>query len=78
MVDGTGMCGGCRVKIGGRTMFACVEGPDFDGHEVDFDDLVRRLRRYTEQEQQALEKWAQGCRLGDPGREQPPGPAVSG
>jgi sulfide dehydrogenase subunit beta len=78
MVDGTGMCGGCRVKVGGRTMFACVEGPDFDGHEVDFDDLVRRLRRYTEQEQQALEKWAQGCRLGDPGREQPPGPAVSG
>jgi sulfide dehydrogenase subunit beta len=78
MVDGTGMCGGCRVKVGGRIMFACVEGPDFDGHEVDFDDLVRRLRRYTEQEQRALEKWAQGCRLDDPGREQPPGPAVSG
>ena len=78
MVDGTGMCGGCRVKVGGRTMFACVEGPDFDGHEVDFDDLVRRLRRYTEQEQKALEKWTQGCRLGDPKRMQPPGPAVSG
>jgi sulfide dehydrogenase subunit beta len=77
MVDGTGMCGGCRVKVGGRIMFACVEGPDFDGHQVDFDDLVRRLRRYSEQEQRALEKWAQGCRLDDPERQPPPGPAVS-
>ena len=43
MVDGTGMCGGCRVKIGDRIKFACVDGPDFDGHEVDFDDLMARL-----------------------------------
>jgi hypothetical protein len=49
MVDGTGMCGGCRVKIGERIKFACVDGPDFDGHEVDFDDLMNRqplLRRW--------------------------------
>ena len=43
MVDGTGMCGGCRVKVGDRVKFACVDGPDFDGHEVDFDDLMARL-----------------------------------
>ena len=46
MVDGTGMCGGCRVKIGEQVKFACVDGPDFDGHQVDFDDLMARLRRY--------------------------------
>ena len=44
MVDGTGMCGGCRVKIGDEVKFACVDGPDFDGHKVDFDDLMMRLR----------------------------------
>ena len=43
MVDGTGMCGGCRVKIGDEIKFACVDGPDFDGHKVDFDDLMARL-----------------------------------
>ena len=48
MVDGTGMCGGCRVKIGDRVKFACVDGPDFDAHLVDFDDLMVRLKRYTE------------------------------
>ena len=53
MVDGTGMCGGCRVKIGGQVKFACVDGPDFDGHQVDFDDLMTRLRRFTEQEKTA-------------------------
>ena len=47
MVDGTGMCGGCRVKIGGQVKFACVDGPDFDGHQVDFDDLMTRLKRFT-------------------------------
>ena len=47
MVDGTGMCGGCRVKVGDQVKFACVDGPDFDGHQVDFDDLMTRLRRYT-------------------------------
>ena len=44
MVDGTGMCGGCRVKVGDQVKFACVDGPDFDGHQVDFDDLMARLR----------------------------------
>jgi NAD(P)H-flavin reductase len=62
MVDGTGMCGGCRVKVGGRIRFACVEGPDFDGHEVDFDDLMMRLQRYKPQEQEALERWSENCR----------------
>jgi NAD(P)H-flavin reductase len=57
MVDGTGMCGGCRVRVGGRVKFACVDGPEFDGHEVDFDDLMSRLRRFTAQEQRALEAW---------------------
>jgi len=63
MVDGTGMCGGCRVKVGGRIKFACVDGPDFDGHTVDFDDLMTRLRRYKEEEQAALERWSENCRM---------------
>jgi len=62
MVDGTGMCGGCRVRVGGRIKFACVDGPDFDGHEVDFDDLMTRLRRFKEEEQAALERWSENCR----------------
>jgi len=62
MVDGTGMCGGCRVKIGGRIKFACVDGPDFDGHDVDFDDLMNRLHRFKEEEQLALERWTENCR----------------
>ncbi len=63
MVDGTGMCGGCRVKVGDQIKFACVDGPDFDGHQVDFDDLMSRLRRYTEEEKQVLERWTEECRL---------------
>jgi NAD(P)H-flavin reductase len=63
MVDGTGMCGGCRVKIGGRVKFACVDGPDFDGHQVDFDDLMSRLRRFADEERQAVERWTESCRL---------------
>ncbi|MBM3391438.1 MAG: sulfide/dihydroorotate dehydrogenase-like FAD/NAD-binding protein [Betaproteobacteria bacterium] len=63
MVDGTGMCGGCRVKIGEEVKFACVDGPDFDGHKVDFDDLMRRLKRFTKEERMALEHWEKGCRL---------------
>ncbi|MGW8271089.1 MAG: sulfide/dihydroorotate dehydrogenase-like FAD/NAD-binding protein [Burkholderiales bacterium] len=63
MVDGTGMCGGCRVKIGDEVKFACVDGPDFDGHLVDFDDLMTRLRRYRSEEQAALERWSEQCRL---------------
>ena len=65
MVDGTGMCGGCRVKIGDEVKFACVDGPDFDGHKVDFSDLITRLRRYTKEERMALDHWEKekGCRL---------------
>jgi len=44
MMDGTGMCGGCRVSVGGKTQFACVDGPEFDAHQVDFDGLINRLR----------------------------------
>jgi ferredoxin--NADP+ reductase len=50
MVDGTGMCGGCRVTVGGETRFACVDGPEFDGHQVDFDELMRRNRSYLDLE----------------------------
>ena len=57
MVDGTGMCGACRVEVGGRTRFACVDGPEFDGHQVDWDLLLARQRIYLEQEKQAVEKW---------------------
>ena len=63
MVDGTGMCGGCRVKVGDRVKFACVDGPDFDGHQVDFDDLMARLGRYRATESEALERWQESCRL---------------
>lgn len=62
MVDGTGMCGGCRVTVGGKTKFACVDGPDFDGHEVDFDEAMRRQAMYKSQEKQSLEGHV--CRLG--------------
>ena len=64
MVDGTGMCGGCRVKIGEGIKFACVDGPDFDAHQVDFDDLMARLGRFKPTEQEALKKWEESCRLG--------------
>lgn len=53
MVDGTGMCGGCRLTVGGEMRFACVDGPEFDGHAVDFDELIRRNRTYLAQERQA-------------------------
>ncbi len=52
MVDGTGMCGGCRVTVGDQTKFACIDGPEFDGHKVDYDELMLRLQAYCEQEQQ--------------------------
>lgn len=58
MIDGTGMCGGCRVNVGGETKFACVDGPDFDGHLVDFDELMRRNSFYKQEE-------THKCRLGD-------------
>jgi NAD(P)H-flavin reductase len=63
MVDGTGMCGGCRVKIGEVVKFACVDGPDFDGHLVDFDDLMFRLQRYKETEREANAKYSENCRM---------------
>jgi NAD(P)H-flavin reductase len=63
MVDGTGMCGGCRVKVAGKVKFACVDGPDFDAHEVDFDDLMTRLRRFAPEEKGALERWSETCRI---------------
>jgi len=57
MVDGTGMCGACRISVDGKTRFACVDGPDFDGHLVDWDLLLERQRQYLEEEKLALEKW---------------------
>jgi len=63
MVDGTGMCGGCRVKIGEVVKFACVDGPDFDGHLVDFDDLMFRLQRYKVTEREAAAKFDDNCRM---------------
>lgn len=58
MVDGTGMCGGCRVTVGGETKFVCVDGPEFDGHLVDFDNMMNRLNSYKKQEKQ------HNCRIG--------------
>ncbi len=60
MIDGTGMCGGCRVTVGGKTKFACVDGPDFDGHEVDFDEAMKRLGTYKAEEHAALDHY---CKL---------------
>jgi len=65
MVDGTGMCGGCRVSVGGQTRFACVDGPEFDGHQVDFDELTLRLRAYAEDEKRSYEEH---CKIGLPTR----------
>lgn len=62
MVDGTGMCGCCRVSIGGETRFACVDGPEFDGSKVDFDELTQRLRAYTAEEAAATEKYSCECK----------------
>jgi ferredoxin/flavodoxin---NADP+ reductase len=62
MIDGTGMCGGCRVSVGGETKFACVDGPEFDGHLVDFDNLASRLQAYADEERKAHEAY---CRIRD-------------
>ncbi len=64
MIDGTGMCGGCRVSVGGKSRFACVEGPEFDGHLVDFDELTQRLGAYKEMEAEAVEKYEEDCKIG--------------
>jgi ferredoxin--NADP+ reductase len=57
MVDGTGMCGGCRVNVGGKAQFACVDGPCFDAHQVDFDVAMRRNKAYVKEEKQALDRF---------------------
>ena len=62
MVDGTGMCGACRVTVGGRTRFACVEGPEFDGYEVDFDEAMRRQGQFRKEEKEAMEHHV--CKIG--------------
>jgi NAD(P)H-flavin reductase len=68
MVDGTGMCGGCRVSVGGKMVFACVDGPEFDGHKVDFDELLLRARRFEREEKESLEQYKHknphACRIG--------------
>ena len=65
MIDGTGMCGGCRVSIGNETKFACVDGPEFDGHQVNFKELADRLTAYRPHEKVAMERRQQKhqCRL---------------
>ncbi len=67
MIDGTGMCGGCRVTVGGKIKFACVDGPDFDGHEVDFDELMRRNATYKARESEIAETHL--CRMEQLGKE---------
>jgi ferredoxin--NADP+ reductase len=59
MVDGTGMCGGCRVTVGGRTLFACTDGPEFDGHQVDWDILMTRQKTYIAPQRESFESWKQ-------------------
>jgi ferredoxin--NADP+ reductase len=61
MVDATGMCGACRISVGGQTKFVCVDGPEFDGHQVDWDLLMARQRIYLDEEKQALERYKERC-----------------
>ncbi|MBN1425936.1 sulfide/dihydroorotate dehydrogenase-like FAD/NAD-binding protein [Candidatus Fermentibacteria bacterium] len=69
MIDGTGMCGGCRVTIGGETKFTCVDGPDFDGHMVDWDELVTRKKMYSEHEKECMALFRAECGGGAGGDE---------
>ena len=64
MVDATGMCGACRVTVGGKTKFCCVDGPEFDGHEVDYDELVKRQRAYLTEEKVSMEQFATAGKQG--------------
>ncbi len=65
MVDGTGMCGGCRVEVGGRTKFVCVDGPEFDGHQVNFDMMMRRMDAYKDLEKRAMQTYQNHtCKIG--------------
>ena len=69
MIDGTGMCGGCRVLVGGKSQFACVDGPEFDAHDVNFDVLMQRNRMYREAEKRSLEAYqASARRRGEPAK----------
>ncbi len=61
MIDGTGMCGGCRVLVGGKSQFACVDGPEFDAHQVDFGVLMQRNRMYRDAEKESLERFQHAC-----------------
>jgi NAD(P)H-flavin reductase len=63
MLDGTGMCGCCRLTEAGKTKFCCVDGPDFDGHLVDFDELISRQKRFIDEEKKSLEKLDHICKL---------------
>ena len=63
MVDGTGMCGACRVTVGGEVKFACVDGPDFDAHKIDFDEVINRTKIYKDKEQNILKKRDENCNL---------------
>jgi ferredoxin--NADP+ reductase len=62
MVDGTGMCGGCRVNVGGQTLFTCVDGPEFDGHQVDWEELLSRQKIYVAEERCSLDKYLEETR----------------
>jgi ferredoxin--NADP+ reductase len=61
MVDGTGMCGACRISVAGATRFTCVDGPEFDGHQVNWDELFARQRIYLDEEKASFEKWQCQC-----------------
>jgi hypothetical protein len=65
MVDGTGMCGGCRVEVGGKTKFVCVDGPEFDGHQVNFDLMTKRMGAYKALEKKAMDQYQEHrCKIG--------------
>lgn len=65
MIDGTGMCGGCRVEVGGKTKFVCVDGPEFDGHQVNFDQMIKRMNAFKSLEKKAMEEYQQHrCKIG--------------
>ncbi len=64
MIDGTGMCGGCRVTVDGKKVFVCVEGPEFDAHKVDFAELANRQKIYLDEERKSLQKFEENCRFG--------------
>ncbi len=63
MVDGTGMCGACRISVGGKTRFVCVDGPEFDGHQVDFDEMLKRMGAFKKEEQEEMSHLEESCHL---------------